>query len=119
MEPAVFTLHDLWTMFLTICGAICTVAAAAVIVIKIIEHFKKPNKTQDERIDALESSVDKIEEKLKSNNDRMAEYEVQLKQSTNVIIESLQALTANAIDGNNIEELRVAKKKMDTYLLNR
>ena len=60
MEPAVFTFHDLWSMFLALCAAICTISAAVVIVAKVIEHFKQPNIDQDRRIKELEESIVKI-----------------------------------------------------------
>ena len=34
-----------------------------------------------------------------------------------MIVKSLQALMAHEIDGNNIEELKQAKKDIDNYLL--
>ena len=40
-----------------------------------------------------------------------------MKETNRVIIESLQALTAHAIDGNNSQELKEAKKRLDDYLI--
>ena len=126
MGPAVFTFHDLWTMFLTLCAAICTSSAAVVIVVKVIEHFKQPNKDQDRRIEELEESIRQINERLEQINEqfkkdaeRMDKSELAFKNASIVMIESLQALTAHAIDGNNTEELRASKKKLDSYLLNK
>ena len=36
-----------------------------------------------------------------------------------IIVESLQALTAHAIDGNNIEQLKNAEKNLNDYLINK
>lgn len=125
-EPVMFTIHDLWTIFLALCGAICTVSAAAVIIIKVVEKVKQPNKEQNVRIENLENAVEKINERLELGNkrfeidsNRITASESQFRQATNIIIESLQVLTEHAIDGNNTEELKNMKKKLDTYLINR
>lgn len=126
MEPVVFTMKDLFSLMLAACGAIVTISAAMVAIAKIVEKIKKPNIDQDKRISDLEESIKKINERLELGNKRFEmdckrinENERSFKQATNVIIESLQALTAHAIDGNNINELKDSKKKLDTYLLNR
>ena len=116
---AMFTLQDMWSMFLAFCGAICTISAAVVIIVKLIERIKKPNKDQNERIDKLEKSVDKLREQIEKDSKRITDAETHFKGGVNVVIESLQALTAHAIDGNNIEELKVSKKRLDSYLINR
>ena len=119
MEPVVFTMKDLFNLMLAVCGAIVTISAAMVAIARIIEKIKKPNIDQDKRIKDLEDSIKKINERLELDAKRLDAYEQSFKQSTNVIIESLQALTAHAIDGNNTDELKESKKKLDTYLLNR
>ena len=79
---------------------------------------------QDQRIKALEEKVDEITGRLKegdkhfdSDSERMDALERSMKETNQVIIESLQALTAHAIDGNNTQELREAKKRLDDYLI--
>lgn len=116
---AMFTLQDIWSMFLAFCGAICTISAAVVIVMKIVEKIKKPNKDQNDRIEKLEKSMEKIREQMERDSKRITDAETHFKGGVNVVIESLQALTAHAIDGNNIDELKVSKKKLDSYLINR
>ena len=116
---AMFMLQDMWSMFLAFCGAICTISAAVVIVIKIVEKIRKPNKDQNDRIEKLEKSVEKMREQMEKDSRRITDAEIHFKGGVNVVIESLQALTAHAIDGNNIEELKVSKKRLDSYLINR
>lgn len=126
MQPVMFSLSDIWTLLLAFCGAIVTISAAVVVITKIIERMKLPNKEQNERIDALEKSIKEIYESIELTNEqfrkdaeRMDTNERAFKAASIVMIESLQALTAHAIDGNNTAELKESKKKLDTYLLNR
>ena len=126
MQPVMFSLSDIWTLLLAFCGAIVTISAAVVVITKIIERMKLPNKEQNERIEALEKSIKEIYESIELTNEqfkkdaeRMDTSERAFKAASIVMIESLQALTAHAIDGNNTDELKESKKKLDTYLLNR
>lgn len=125
-QPMMFTLSDIWTLIIAFCGAIVTISAAVVVITKIVERMKLPNKEQNERIEALEESIKKINERLELGNEqfrkdaeRMDNNERAFKAASIVMIESLQALTAHAIDGNNTNELKESKKKLDSYLLNR
>lgn len=123
-EPIGMTPAEVWQLILVICGAIITVSGAISVIINLANKAKEPNKMQDQRIKALEEKVDEITGRLKegdkhfdSDNERMDALERSMKETNQVIIESLQALTAHAIDGNNTQELKEAKKRLDDYLI--
>ena len=123
-QPIMLTPRDIVSFFLAFCGAIITVTAAFAAVTKIISALKKPEKTQDERIDALEKEIKDIRERLSDGNDRfdsesnrVSKLERDMKETNKIIMISLQALTANAIDGNNTEKLLEAKRTLDGYLI--
>ncbi len=123
-EPIGLTPAEVWQLILVICGAIITVSGAISVIINLANKAKEPNKMQDQRIKALEEKVDEITGRLKegdkhfdSDSERMDALERSMKETNQVIIESLQALTAHAIDGNNTQELREAKKRLDDYLI--
>ena len=125
-QPIMLSPQDIFTIIVAVCGAIVTVSAAMSVISKAINKTKEPDKKQDERITALEEHVKKIDDRLalgnqrfQSDKDRADNMELAMKESNRVIIESLQALTVHALDGNNVEELRNAKKQLTEYLLNR
>lgn len=125
-QPIMLTPHDIVNIILAICAAIITISGAVAVIVKFVDKAKAPNKKQDERIDALEASVKDINQRLQEGSIRfeldakkMDDIEAAMKSTNKVIIESLQALTAHAIDGNNIQELKDAKKSLDEYLINR
>ena len=122
----VTTPQAIMNMVLAICAAIVTISAAMTVIMKAIGKAKEPNKHQDERIGALEHQVERINDRLQmgnkrfeSDSDRVDELEQSMKETNKVIIEGLQALTSHAIDGNNIQELKDAKKSLDEYLVSR
>ncbi len=114
------------SMILGTCGAIVTISAAIAVIARAITKAREPNRVQDERIETLEDKVGRIEDRLQLGNrrfeadaDRVDTLEKSMKATNKVIIESLQALTSHAIDGNNIQELKDAKKSLDEYLINK
>lgn len=122
-EPIGLTPAEVWQLILVICGAIITVSGAISVIINLANKAKEPNKMQDQRISALEEKVSDITDRLEkgdrhfdSDQERMDALERSMKETNRVIIESLQALTAHAIDGNS-QELKEAKKRLDDYLI--
>ena len=127
MEQTIsFTLGDLYGFILGVCGLIAAVAAAVAVVAKLIQKWKMPNKKQNERLEEHEKRLEKIEKRLEEgnrqfeeDNKRASELEEDLRATTRMIIESLQALMAHALDGNNTDELSAVKKQIDNYLIKR
>lgn len=127
MEQTIsFTIGDLYGFILGICGLIAAVAAAVAVVAKLIQKWKAPNKKQNEEIGNLKTRVTKIEDRLeegdqmfKDDRQQAKELEEDLKAVTHIIIEALQALMENALDGNNKDVLCKVKKQIDNYLISR
>lgn len=127
MEQTIsFTMGDLYGFILGVCGLITAVAAAVVIVVKIIQKWREPNKKQNEKLDDHDRRIERIEQRLEegnrqfeADNKRASELEEDLRATTRMIIESLQALMAHALDGNNTDELSAVKKQIDNYLIKR
>lgn len=122
--PIMITPHDIWNIFLSICGGIVAISAAFAVVIKVIDHFKLPDKKQNERIGSLEKKVGTIEERLEEGDKHFAAHDSQMrnlensmKKSNKLIIESLKVLIEHDIDGNNIENLKNTNHRIDKYLL--
>jgi hypothetical protein len=126
MDPIVINPTDLWRVIVAISGGIVTLSGAGAIVATVIHKAKAPNQKQNERIAALEERAKKIEERLELGDKRfevdakkMDDLERTMKTSNKIIIESLQALTAHALDGNNTEQLRRAEKSLNDYLIDK
>jgi septal ring factor EnvC (AmiA/AmiB activator) len=124
--PITITPYELWNIIIGICAALITISGAVMVIINVANKAKAPNKKQDERIDKLEADVKQINKRLDDGSKHMNQDDEQIRQieanmsATNkIIIESLQALTSHAIDGNNIQELRDAKRNLDEYLINK
>ena len=122
----IVTPSQIWTGIIALCSALVTISAAIAVIAKAVSKAREPNRVQDARIGALEDKVGRIEDRLQLGNrrfeadaGRVNNLENSMKATNKVIIESLQALTSHAIDGNNIQELKDAKKSLDEYLINK
>lgn len=130
-----FTLSDLWNFVLALCAMIAALSGAVTIIVKIVQKVKSPGrklsaeveeikKQMDQKTDGLNNRLDKVEKRLdegseqfKKEEQRATDIEEEVRDTTKMIVKSLQALMAHEIDGNNIEELKQAKKDIDNYLL--
>ena len=106
-----FTLSDvLW-----ICGAVCTIAAAAAVFAKALAKAQEPEAVQNQRLDALEKKVDKFAEFFDRDNKRLNS----LDEGNRITQQALLALMSHAINGNDIEKLTRAKDELENYLINK
>lgn len=122
-HPITITPQEIINTILALCGAIITISAAITVIIKAVEKLRQPNKKQDERLDKVEQDIKNIRERLRDGDhqffldtERMGKIETSQKEINIIIIESLQALTKHAIDGNDVESLRESKKRLDDFL---
>lgn len=125
-QPIGLTVADIFSIVIAVCGAIVTISAALGIIVRFVNTARTPEIKQNERLDALETDLKDIKNKMNDDNkqqcisaQRIDNLEHELKTTTRVIMESLQALTNHAIDGNNVEQLSQSKKRLDEYLLNK
>lgn len=76
------------------------------------EKLKSPEKTQNERITALEKRVDDITEHFSNDDDRLAMLE-----DGNVVTQrAILAIMGHELNGNDVDNLRQAKKDLEKYL---
>ena len=108
-----FTVAEVYSMVMALCGAIITVSAAIAVIFKAYQLLKKPEKTQDERIKVLEQKVERHDQLFNNDNKRLKTLE----DGHRVEQQALLALLSHALNGNDIESLKEAKDKLQNYLI--
>lgn len=98
-----------------ICGGFTVVCVAITWMVKAFKGIKKPETTQNDRLTKLEVRMDSVEGFLTNDNRRLNTIE----RGNRVTQEALLALLSHAIDGNNIDDLKSARKSLQTYLMDR
>lgn len=118
----VFTPSELAACVLGLCGLITAVAAAGTAMLKMWRWLRKPNTEQDERLDAHDKTLQEHTDILakhgiyfKNDKCRMDDIE----DGNKVTQKAILALLANAIDGNNVQQMENARDDLQNYLVNK
>ena len=113
-----FTLADI----VSVCGLITAVAGVIAVWVKIYTWAKKPNQRQNELIADNKKEIESIKRKLEEH-DKFFDTDKQtikaIQEENHLVMESLFALLQHGIDGNNIEPMQQAQKRIQDYLINK
>lgn len=122
-EPIVFTMSQLLTAIVWVAGAIIAVDGARAAIAKLVGHIKSPELKQDEQIQEHERRLNVHEDRLnehdqwfKSDKLRLEQMNQATSDTNKIIIRSLQALTENALHGNNKEQLELSSDELNNFL---
>lgn len=66
-----FTMHQLQTMILSICGGITAISAAIAVIIKFVSKVKEPDNKQNQHLEEHDKKFDSIDKKLAADKDRL------------------------------------------------
>ncbi len=105
------TFAEVWAVVAAAAAAVILLVNAAEKIVVIWRTIHAPDAAQDDRLAKLEGKVAKLEND-KKRLDALAEGD---KMTTR----SLLALLAHGIDGNNVTQMKDAKKELEDYLIDR
>ena len=106
---------ELWNYISVACVIITTLGGAGAIIVSVIKWFRTPDLKRDEELKRHESLLDNDNKRLKELEKEQAE----MKEAQSILMKSILALMSHSIDGNHIEELKMARDDMQNYLLRR
>lgn len=102
-------------LLLAAAGFVNTVGSALDKIAKAVKAVKAPNAAQDDRLDELETRMDRVENKLNNDHARFEGMDT----GNRITQRALLALLDHGIDGNNIEQMQHAKEELQNHLINR
>jgi len=103
------------SQILALCSAIVVISGGVHVFMDFIYKISAPNKLQNKRLDNIELRLDKHDEIFKKDLMRFEEID----ESTRVTQKAILALLSHSIDGNEVTELKEAKKELQDYLIKR
>lgn len=112
-NPIMLTPRDLINVILAICAAIVSISAAATVLIKIFTKAKEPETVQNVRLSNIERRLDEMDRKLAIDKRRLDNIEY----GHEVTQEALLALLNYSLNSEEVEGLKLAKKKLEGYLI--
>lgn len=108
-------IEELWNIIQIACAGIITLGGAGTIIVGLYKWAKKPDDDRDDRLKHHDEMLDNDNKRLKELEREQAE----MKEAQSVLMKSILALMSHAIDGNHLEELKLARDDMQDYLLRR
>lgn len=109
------TFAEVWAVVAAAAAAVILLVNAAEKIAVIWRTIRTPAAAQDDRLAKLEGKVAKIEGYLANDKNRLDA----LAEGDKMTKRSLLALLAHGIDGNNITQMKDAKKELEDYLIDR
>ena len=107
-----FTANDIWFAFTVVVIVLGAVLAVAEKIISIKKKVKEPEQLQDDKLKELDLRVQKVENKLKYAE----KHSDKIDSGIYVLMLGSLALLDHGLDGNNIEAMSEAKKKLQEHL---
>ena len=118
----VFTPSELVACVLGLCGLITAVAAAWAAILKMWRWLRKPNAEQDKRLNDHAKALKEHTEILAKHDSFFANDKRRMdgiEDGNKVTQKAILALLANAIDGNNVQQMESARDDLQSYLVNK
>lgn len=107
MTPEILSAISTWFTIILQIGSVVALIYA------LTKFLAKPNATQNDRITKLEEWQSKVIVRLDEGDERMEG----LDKSSRITQEALLAMLSHEISGNDIEKLKAARQKLETYLI--
>ena len=100
---------------LALCSAIVVISGAVHVVINLFLRVSAPNKIQNERLNTVDNRLNEHDKLFKNDLEHLERVD----EANRVTQTALLALLSHGIDGNDVEELKKAKKELEAYLIKR
>ena len=113
------SVNQLTDIILAVCAGIITVSSAVSIVFKSLQAMHRSDKIQDDRLEALETDVKLIHERLEAGDKHFesdAKHIKAIEDANAVTQRAILALLSHSINGNDTESLKRAKTELEEYL---
>lgn len=114
-KPIMMSTQDVVNVILATCAALVTISSAIAVIMRFIARVKQPEKDQNERLNKVEDDIKKIQHCLSIDKARLDNIEY----GNTITQEALLALLDHALNKDDTETVKQAKKKLEKYLIDK
>lgn len=107
------SIQNLISLFLSFCGGVGILGAAAVYIAKAVGWIRRPEKRQDDILTDHEKRIKKLEEKTDNDYDDIQDLQKEVK----MLLKAIVAIMKHELDGNHQKDLQEAQSDIEKYLL--
>ena len=108
-------IEEIWKGIQVFCAGVMAIGSAGTIFVGLYRWFKKPDMNRDEKIKEHDDKLDNDFRDIKELKKRQEETD----EAMQILMKSMLALMSHSIDGDHIEELKMARDDMQNYLIRR
>lgn len=108
-------IEEIWKGIQVFCAGVMVIGSAGTIFVGLYRWFKKPDMNRDEKIKEHDDKLDNDFRDIKELKKRQEETD----EAMQILMKSMLALMSHSIDGDHIEELKIARDDMQNYLIRR
>lgn len=105
-------LEELWNIFQVACAGIITIGGAGTIIVGLYRYARKPNDSQNARLDKHDQLLDNDNQRLKA----LEAWRAEKNDSERLIMKALYALMQHSLDGNHTEKITASMSELEEYL---
>lgn len=105
-------LEEIWSVIQVFCAGIIAIGGAGGIIITLYRYAKKPNESQNARLDKHDQLLDNDNQRLKS----LEAWRMEKNDSERLIMKSLYAIMQHSLDGNHTQKIRDSMDELEEYL---
>jgi SpoVK/Ycf46/Vps4 family AAA+-type ATPase len=114
-KPIMMSTQDVVNVILATCAALVTISSAIAVIMRFVARIRQPEKDQDARLTKVEDDIKKIQHCLSIDKARLDNIEY----GNTITQEALLALLDHALNKDDTETVKQAKKKLEKYLIDK
>ena len=108
-------MEEIWNVIQIIAAGIVLLGSAGGVVVTLYRYARKPNDSQNARLDKHDQLLDNDNQRLKA----LEAWRAEKTDGEKVIMRALYALLQHSIDGNHTEKLEKSMTELEGYIFNK
>lgn len=108
-------MEEIWNIIQLIAAGIVLLGSAGGVVVTLYRYARKPNDSQNARLDKHDQLLDNDNQRLKA----LEAWRAEKNDSERLIMKALYAMMQHSIDGNHTQKIKDSMDELEEYLFKR
>lgn len=108
-------MEEIWSVIQIIAAGIVLLGSAGGVVVTLYRYARKPNDSQNARLDKHDQLLDNDNQRLKA----LEAWRAEKNDSERLIMKALYAMMQHSIDGNHTQKIKDSMDELEEYLFKR
>ena len=108
-------MEEIWNIIQIIAAGIVLLGSAGGVVVTLYRYARKPNVSQNARLDKHDQLLDNDNQRLKA----LEAWRAEKNDSERLIMKALYAMMQHSIDGNHTQKIKDSMDELEEYLFKR